>query len=88
VSLSPHEYIHHILDEIDFILAQISDLNYDSFVKNPALKRAFVQSLEIVGEASKNFLTMLGQCNRISSGVKSPECVIGLFTTILGLITP
>jgi len=53
VSLSPHEYIHHILDEIDYILTQISDMDYDSFVRNPTLKRAFVRSLEIIGEASK-----------------------------------
>ena len=33
VSLSPHEYIHHILDEIDYILTQISDMDYDSFVR-------------------------------------------------------
>jgi uncharacterized protein with HEPN domain len=53
VSLSPHEYIHHILDEIDYILPQISDMNYKSFVGNPTVKRAFVRSLEIIGEASK-----------------------------------
>jgi uncharacterized protein with HEPN domain len=53
VSLLPYEYIHHILDEIDYISTQISDLNYDSFVGNPTLKRAFVRSIEIIGEASK-----------------------------------
>jgi uncharacterized protein with HEPN domain len=53
VSLSPHEYIHHILDEIDYILTQISDADYESFIRNPTLKRAFVRSLEIIGEASK-----------------------------------
>ena len=53
MSLSPFEYIHHILDEIDFISSQISELDYDSFVRNPTVKRAFVRSLEIIGEASK-----------------------------------
>jgi uncharacterized protein with HEPN domain len=53
VSLSPHEYIHHILDEIDYILTQIADMDYESFVRNPTVKRAFVRSLEIIGEASK-----------------------------------
>jgi uncharacterized protein with HEPN domain len=53
VSLSPHEYIRHILDEIDYILTQLSDTDYDAFVRNPTLKRAFVRSLEIIGEASK-----------------------------------
>jgi uncharacterized protein with HEPN domain len=53
VSLSPPEYIRHILDEIDYILTQISDTDYDSFVKDPTLKRAFVRSMEVIGEASK-----------------------------------
>ncbi|MDP2863847.1 MAG: DUF86 domain-containing protein [Desulfobacterales bacterium] len=53
MSLSPHEYIHHILDEIDYILTQISDTDFESFVRNPTLKRAFVRSLDVIGEASK-----------------------------------
>ena len=53
MSLSPHEYIRHILDEIDYILTQISDIDFDSFLKDATLKRAFVRSLEIIGEASK-----------------------------------
>jgi len=28
-------------------------MDYDSFVRNPTLKRAFVRSIEIIGEASK-----------------------------------
>lgn len=31
MSLSPHEYIHHILDEIDYIVTQISDMDYNSW---------------------------------------------------------
>jgi uncharacterized protein with HEPN domain len=53
VSLSPLEYIRHILDEIDYILTQVPDMDYESFVRNPTVKRAFVRSLEIIGEASK-----------------------------------
>ena len=34
-------------------LTQISDLDIDSFLKDATLKRAFVRSLEIIGEASK-----------------------------------
>jgi len=51
--LSPPEYIRHMLDEIDYILTQISDTDFDSFLQNATLKRAFVRSLEIIGEASK-----------------------------------
>jgi uncharacterized protein with HEPN domain len=53
VSLSPPEYIRHILDEIDYILSQISNTNFDSFLKDASLKRAFVRSLEVIGEALK-----------------------------------
>jgi uncharacterized protein with HEPN domain len=53
VSLSPREYIRHILDEIDYILTQISNTDFDSFLKDATLKRAFVRSIEIIGEASK-----------------------------------
>jgi uncharacterized protein with HEPN domain len=51
--ISPHEYIHHIIDEIDFILSQIPNIDYESFSKNPTIQRAFVRSLEIIGEATK-----------------------------------
>jgi len=53
VSLSPRELIRHILDEIDYILTQIPNADFDSFLKNATLKRAFVRSIEIIGEASK-----------------------------------
>jgi uncharacterized protein with HEPN domain len=53
VSLSPLEYIRHILDEIDFILSQLPGQDYASFSQNPTLKRAFVRSLEVIGEAAK-----------------------------------
>jgi uncharacterized protein with HEPN domain len=53
VSLSPLEYVRHILDEIDYMLDRISETSYESFLSDPTLKRAFVRSLEIIGEASK-----------------------------------
>lgn len=53
MSLSPLEYIRHILDEIDFIIDHISATTYDAFVRDATLKRAFVRSLEIIGDASK-----------------------------------
>jgi uncharacterized protein with HEPN domain len=53
MSPSPREYIRHILDEIEYILSQLPGHDYQSFSKNETLKRAFVRSLEIVGEAAK-----------------------------------
>ena len=53
MSLSPREYVLHILDEIDYIQSQLPGRNFDSFNEDPTLKRAFVRSLEIIGEAAK-----------------------------------
>ncbi len=53
MSLSPDEYIRHMLDEIDYIMSRISDTDYESFIRDETLKRAFVRSIEIIGEASK-----------------------------------
>jgi uncharacterized protein with HEPN domain len=53
VSLSPLEYIRHIPDEIDYILAQVPNTDFASFQKDATLKRAFVRSIEIIGEAAK-----------------------------------
>ena len=53
MSLSPREYIHHILDEIDYVLTQIPNTDLSSFLRDATLKRAFVRSIEIIGEASK-----------------------------------
>jgi uncharacterized protein with HEPN domain len=53
VFLSPREYIRHILDEINYIQSQLEGQNFESFNQNETLKRAFVRSLEIIGEAAK-----------------------------------
>ena len=53
MSQSPREYIRHILDEIDYILSQLPNQDFRTFNQNATLKRAFVRSLEIIGEAAK-----------------------------------
>ncbi len=53
MSLSPREYIRHMLDEIDYILSQLPGQEFQSFSQDATLKRAFVRSLEIIGEAAK-----------------------------------
>ena len=53
MSLSPREYIRHILDEIDYIQSQLPGEDFESFSQNETLKRAFVRSLEIIDEAAK-----------------------------------
>ena len=43
----------HIADEIDYLLDLSAGLEKDSFLEDKTLKRSFVRSLEIIGEATK-----------------------------------
>jgi len=45
--------INHINDEIDYLTIKSKTLTYDEFIRDETLKRAFVRSLEIIGEAVK-----------------------------------
>jgi len=47
-------FINHILDEVNYIIEETKDLDYDSLMSNETLKRALIRSLEIIGEATKN----------------------------------
>ena len=51
--MSYREYLKHILDEADFISQKMSGLDRHDFLNDEVLKRAFVRSLEIIGEATK-----------------------------------
>jgi uncharacterized protein with HEPN domain len=51
--LSPLEYLRHILDETKYLTAQASSLTKQQFMEGETLKRAFVRSIEIIGEAAK-----------------------------------
>ena len=53
MQLSSLEYVRHILDETEYLASQSKDLNKERFLKDDTLKRAFVRSVEIIGEASK-----------------------------------
>lgn len=52
--LSNEDYVQHILDEAVFLRDNVSGLSKDQFVANPVLRRAFVRSIEIIGEAAKH----------------------------------
>ena len=53
MSRSAVDYIRHILDEADYLIGSPERLSKDDFVRGETLKRAFVRSLEIIGEAVK-----------------------------------
>jgi len=49
----PRDYLRHILVEADYLMAQRVDLKLEAFVADETLRRAFVRSIEIIGEAAK-----------------------------------
>jgi uncharacterized protein with HEPN domain len=51
--LEPREYLRHILDEIEYLLSASDGLSKERFQSDATLKRAFVKSIEVIGEASK-----------------------------------
>ena len=53
MSHSPLDYLRHICDEAGYLTEQVKGLSKESFLENETLKRAFVRSIEIIGEASK-----------------------------------
>jgi uncharacterized protein with HEPN domain len=57
---SNREYFNHILSEVEF-LEKYASLSKETFLNDPALKRAFVRSIEIIGEAVKKVAPELKQ---------------------------
>lgn len=47
------EYLRHILDETNYLIERSRGLSREQFVEDETLKRAFVRSIEIIGEATK-----------------------------------
>ena len=52
MSFEPREYLQHILAEADYLVTHSRDLAPETFQADETLRRAFVRSLEIIGEAA------------------------------------
>jgi uncharacterized protein with HEPN domain len=50
---STFEILRDILQEAEFLTAQASQVSFESFARDEIKKRAFVRSIEIIGEAAK-----------------------------------
>ena len=50
---SVHEYLKHILDEAEYLMASSRGVGKERFLEDPTLRRAFARSIEIIGEAAK-----------------------------------
>jgi uncharacterized protein with HEPN domain len=53
MSFEPRDYLRHILTEADYLLSHSVGLTWDAFAADETKRRAFVPSLEIIGEAAK-----------------------------------
>lgn len=53
MSPSAREYLQHILDETTYITTSSMGLDKAIFVQDETLKRAYVRSIEVIGEAVK-----------------------------------
>jgi uncharacterized protein with HEPN domain len=53
MSFEPRDYLRHVLAEAEYLIETSSGLSYEKFATDETLRRAFVRSLEILGEAAK-----------------------------------
>lgn len=61
MSPSAREYLQHILDETSYIMASTTGLDKTVFIHDETLKRAYVRSIEVIGEAVKQLPESLRQ---------------------------
>ncbi len=48
------DYLRHILDETKYLASMVDGLTQAKFMQDETAKRAFVRSIEIIGETTKN----------------------------------
>jgi uncharacterized protein with HEPN domain len=53
MSKEPLERLRHIRDECAYLAGRTGSVPHEEFIASEDLKRAFVRSLEIIGEATK-----------------------------------
>lgn len=53
MSLELREYLRHILDEAEYLIGHSQGMDVAAFTADETLRRAFVRSLEVIGEATK-----------------------------------
>ena len=52
MSFEPRDYLRHILAEADYLIETSAGLTLEQFLDDETLQRAFVRSLEVIGEAA------------------------------------
>jgi uncharacterized protein with HEPN domain len=57
MSRSETEYLRHIQEEARYLADASREVSWEAFSSDETLKRAFVRSIEVIGEAAKNLST-------------------------------
>lgn len=76
MSPSPLELLHHIREESVYLAEESSRLTRDTFRADPTLRRAFVRSLEIIGEAVKKLPDSVRRQGPAPDGDRWRGCVM------------
>ena len=76
MSRSEIEYLRHIQDEARYLEETSQEVSWEEFAEDETLKRAFVRSIEVIGEATKGSRPKFGNGIRTSSGERWPGCAI------------
>ena len=75
MSFEPREFLRHIQLEADYLVERSHGVTFEAFASDPTLSRAFVRSLEIIGEAAKKVpLETSGRSTPRSTGAAWPAC--------------
>jgi len=53
MSFEPRDYLRHIQIEINFLIQTSAGVTLERFLDDATLQRAFVRSIEVIGEAAK-----------------------------------
>jgi uncharacterized protein with HEPN domain len=53
MSFQPVDYLRHILVEVDFLLDEARKTTEQQYLADGTLRRAFIRSFEVIGEAAK-----------------------------------
>lgn len=58
---STRDYLQHILDETSYIMTSVAGIDKAVFMNDETLKRAYVRSIEVIGEVVKQLPIALRQ---------------------------
>jgi len=77
MSRSETEYLRHIQDEARYLADASREVSWDEFSDDGTLNRAFVRSIEVIGELQRTSQRISEIGTQRSTGGRWLECVTG-----------